>query len=179
MVSPDLPSKGYHWTCHPRLLLYPASTLTKRAVSLSFIPDTSQLQRDLILSEQESVWRRFWRVAGSESGFPELLESPFPGLPRICPNFTRSSSATSPQPLSVDFKSNPEVPRMFPELSCPFLTLLTLLHTSASLCCCDKFLGFASSCSPSGLRTFSRSFNVLHQRIYQGYYFPCPDASRR
>ena len=60
-------------------------------------------------------WRQIWRVAGRESGSPELLGCPqtspeFPELPRkFFGDFPGSS-------LTVELHSNPEVPRKFPRL---------------------------------------------------------------
>ena len=57
--------------------------------------------------------RHLWRVAGRQSGSPELLESPWaspevPELPRKFPSDFPGSS------LTVESSSNPDVPRKFP-----------------------------------------------------------------
>ena len=56
-----------------------------------------------------------WRVAGRESGSPELLESPrtSPEVPRTSPEVFGDFPGSS---LTVELNSNPEVPRKFPRL---------------------------------------------------------------
>ena len=60
-------------------------------------------------------WRQTWRVAGRESGSPELLESPrtSPEVPRTSPEVFGDFPGSS---LTVELNSNPEVPRKFPRL---------------------------------------------------------------
>ena len=56
-----------------------------------------------------------WRVAGRESGSPELLESPrtSPEVSRTSPEVFGDFPGSS---LTVELNSNPEVPRKFPRL---------------------------------------------------------------
>ena len=74
-------------------------------------------------------WRQIWRVAGRESGFPDLLGSPRPSgkspdFAGSSPNFPGSFSATSPEVPSLwNFTairrfpgSFPKLPRKFPKL---------------------------------------------------------------
>ena len=60
-------------------------------------------------------WRQIWRVAGRESGSPELLGSPrtSPEVPRTSPEVFGDFPGSS---LAVELHSNPEVPRKFPKL---------------------------------------------------------------
>ena len=60
-------------------------------------------------------WRQIWRVAGRESGSPELLGSPrtSPEVPRTSRKFFGDFPGSS---LTVELNSNPEVPRKFPKL---------------------------------------------------------------
>ena len=60
-------------------------------------------------------WRQIWRVAGRESGTPELLGSPqnSPEVPRTSPEVFGDFPGSS---LTVELNSNPEVPRKFPRL---------------------------------------------------------------
>ena len=62
-------------------------------------------------------WRQIWRVAGRESGSPELLESPrtSPEVPRTSPEVFRRLPRSS-LTVESDSNSNPEVPRKFPNL---------------------------------------------------------------
>ena len=62
-----------------------------------------------------TFWRQIWRVAGRESGFPELLGSPrtSPEVPRTSPEVSGDFPGSS---LTVELNSNPEVPRKFPKL---------------------------------------------------------------
>ena len=55
-------------------------------------------------------WRQIWRVAGRESGSPELLGSPrtSPEVPRTSPEVFRRLPGSS---FTVELNSNPEVPR--------------------------------------------------------------------
>ena len=70
----------------------------------------------------ELNWRQIWRVAGRESGSPELLGSPrtSPEVPRTSPEVFGDFPGSS---LTVEFNSNPEVPRKFPRLSRKFPAL--------------------------------------------------------
>ena len=62
------------------------------------------------------AWRQIWRVAGRESGSPELLGSPRTS-PGSSPNFPGSFFGDFPgSSLTVELNSNPEVPRKFPRL---------------------------------------------------------------
>ena len=56
--------------------------------------------------------RQIWRVAGRESGSPELLGSP-PTSPEVPPKFFGDFPGSS---LTVELSSNPGVPRKFPGL---------------------------------------------------------------
>ena len=60
-------------------------------------------------------WRNIWRVAGKESGCPELLGRPrtSPEVPRTSPEVFGDFPGSS---LTVELNSNPEVPRKFPKL---------------------------------------------------------------
>ena len=60
------------------------------------------------------AWRQIWRVAGRESGSPELLGSPWtsPEVPRTSPEVFGDFPGSS---LTVELNSNPEVPRKFPK----------------------------------------------------------------
>ena len=60
-------------------------------------------------------WRQIWRVAGRESGSPELLESPWtsPEVPRTSPEVFGDFPGSS---LTVELNSNPGVPRKSPRL---------------------------------------------------------------
>ena len=79
---------------------------------------TSAPNRFCVKRQLETIWR----VAGRESGSPELLESPWTSQIRSSPNkFLGDCPRT---PLTVNFKRNPEVPRKFPRLPRKFL------HTS-------------------------------------------------
>ena len=61
------------------------------------------------------IWRQVWRVAGRESGSPELLESPRTS-PGSSPNFPGSFSATSPAVLSLwKLKAIQGFPGSFPD----------------------------------------------------------------
>ena len=64
-------------------------------------------------------WRQIWRVAGRESGSPELLGSPraSPQVPRTSPELFGDFPGSS---LTVELNCNPEVPRKFPKLSRKF-----------------------------------------------------------
>ena len=59
--------------------------------------------------------RQIWRVAGRESGSPELLGSPrtSPEVPRTSPEVFGDFPGSS---LTVELNSKPEVPRKFPKL---------------------------------------------------------------
>ena len=61
-------------------------------------------------------WRQIWRVAGRESGNPELLGSPqtSPEVPPTCPEVFFGDFPGSS--LTVELYSNPGVPRKFPKL---------------------------------------------------------------
>ena len=75
-------------------------------------PDQLLTHEQLQVEIAGVFWRHIWRVAGRESGSPELLESPrkFPKLPRkFFGDFPGSS-------LAVELNSNPGVPRKFPSL---------------------------------------------------------------
>ena len=60
-------------------------------------------------------WRQIWRVAGRESGSPELLGSPWtsPEVPRTSPEVFGDFPGSS---LTVELNSNPKLPRKFPKL---------------------------------------------------------------
>ena len=62
-----------------------------------------------------NTWRQSWRVAGRESGSPELLGSPrtSPEVPRTSPEVFGDFPGSS---LTVELTGNPEVPRKFPKL---------------------------------------------------------------
>ena len=64
---------------------------------------------------ESTSWRQIWRVAGRESGSPELLGSPQTSLevPRTSPEVFGDFPGSS---LTVELNSNPEVPRKFPKL---------------------------------------------------------------
>ena len=65
---------------------------------------------------RHSSWRQIWRVAGRESGSPELLE--VPGLPRKFPELPWQFFGDFPgSSLTVELNSNPDVPRKFPRRS--------------------------------------------------------------
>ena len=62
-----------------------------------------------------SFWRQIWRVAGRESGSPELLGSPqtSPEVPRTSPEVFGNFRGSS---LTVELNSNSKLPRKFPKL---------------------------------------------------------------
>ena len=65
---------------------------------------------------QKKDWRQIWRVAGRESGSPELPRK-FPRLPRKLPELPRKFFGDVPgSSLTVELNSNPGVPRKFPRL---------------------------------------------------------------
>ena len=76
-------------------------------------------QRSLTVSKKAPTvsknWRQIWRVAGRESGSPELLGSPrtSPEVPRTSPEVFGDFPGSS---LTVELNSNPEVLRKFPKL---------------------------------------------------------------
>ena len=79
-------------------------------LSMPLFADPVQDSRPL-----QFFWRQIWRVAGRESGSPELLGSPrtSPEVPRTSPKVFGDFPGS---PLTVELNSNPEVPRKFPKL---------------------------------------------------------------
>ena len=76
----------------------------------------------MFVGHTPSTWRQIWRVAGGESGSPELLGSPrtSPEVPRTSPEVFGDFPGSS---LTVELNSNPEVPRKFPKLPRKFPNL--------------------------------------------------------
>ena len=76
--------------------------------------NATRFQEEVALAHS-LTWRQIWRVAGRESGSPELLGSP--GLPRKFPELPRKFFGDFPESsLTVELNSNPEVLRKFPKL---------------------------------------------------------------
>ena len=95
-------------------------TLVKIAVLLPLClaasPDASAF---LLVSDASAhhckTWRLTWRVAGRESGSPELLGSP--GLPRKFPELPRKFFGDfSGSSLTVELRGSPEVSQTSPEV---------------------------------------------------------------
>ena len=107
-IPRSTPSKMDAEGLGPKLLLTPSGD-TRRA------PD-KQTVGTVTASHKMLTCRQIWRVAGRESGSPELLGSPrtSPEVPRTSPEVF---SATSPEVLSPwNLNNNPELPRKFPKL---------------------------------------------------------------
>ena len=95
--------------------------------------DAEGLGRKLLLTpsgDPHRTWRQIWRVAGRESGYPELLGSPrtSPEVPQTSPEvfrrlprkFSHCGTLQQSRGSPEVSQTSPEVPRTSPEVS-PFL----------------------------------------------------------
>ena len=87
-----------------------------RAKTSNLKPKCHSCRNHYILNSKTINWRQIWRVAGRESGSPELSGKSL-DFPRSYSNFPRNFPGDFPGSfLTVELNSNPEVPRNFPKL---------------------------------------------------------------